>query len=47
MTLRACFPAVTLTTLILLTPCLAGEFGQTHQYFAQRKMSTTLRHFFE
>ena len=35
MTLRACFPAVTLTTLILLTPCLAGEFGQTHQYFAQ------------
>ena len=22
-------------TLILLTPCLAGEFGQTRQYFAQ------------
>ena len=35
MHLRACFPNVTLTTLFLLTSCLAGEFGQTRQYFAQ------------
>ena len=35
MILRACFPTVTLTTLVLLAPCLAGEFGQTRQYFAQ------------
>ncbi len=35
MNLRACFPNVTLATLFLLTPCLAGEFGQTRQYFAQ------------
>ena len=35
MNLRACFPHVTLTTLILLAPCLAGEFGQTRQHFAQ------------
>ena len=35
MNLRACFSNVTLTTLSLLTPCLAGEFGQTVQYFAQ------------
>ena len=34
MHLRACFPTVTLTTLVLLAPCLAGEFGQTRQYFA-------------
>ncbi len=35
MNLRACFPTFTLCTLFLLTPCLAGEFGQTVQYFAQ------------
>ena len=35
MNLRACFPLVTLSALCLLTPCLAGEFGQTVQYFAQ------------
>ena len=35
MDLRACFPTVTLTILFLLTPCLAGEFGQTRHYFAQ------------
>ena len=35
MNLRACFPNVTLAILILLAPCLAGEFGQTRQHFAQ------------
>ncbi len=30
-----CVPNITLATLFLLTPCLAGEFGQTRQYFAQ------------
>ncbi len=35
MNLRASILAVTITTLFLLTPCLAGEFGQTRQYFAQ------------
>ncbi len=35
MHLRACLSTVTLTTLMLLAPCLAGEFGQTRQYFAQ------------
>ncbi len=35
MNFRACFPNVTLATLFLLAPCLAGEFGQTRQYFAQ------------
>ena len=35
MNLRACFSKSTIATLILLTPCLAGEFGQTRQYFAQ------------
>ena len=37
MNLRAVFSKttiITLTTLILLTPCLAGKFGQTLQYFA-------------
>ena len=35
MNLRACILTVTLSTLFLLSPCLAGEFGQTRQYFAQ------------
>ena len=35
MHLRACFSTITLTALCLLTPSLAGEFGQTRQYFAQ------------
>ncbi len=35
MNIRACFSNVTLTTLMLLAPCLAGEFGQTQQHFAQ------------
>ena len=35
MNLRACILTVTLATLMLLAPCLAGEFGQTRQYFAQ------------
>ena len=26
MNLRACFPNVTITTLFLLAPCLAGEY---------------------
>ena len=35
MNLRACIANVMLSTMFLLTPCLAGEFGQTVQYFAQ------------
>lgn len=32
---RPDFRMAVIATLILLTPCLAGEFGQTVQYFAQ------------
>ena len=35
MNVRPYFLQFTLTTLMLLAPCLAGEFGQTRQYFAQ------------
>ena len=35
MDLRVCFPSITFAALCLLTPCLAGEFGQTQQLFAQ------------
>ena len=35
MSLRAYLSNVILTALILLTPCLAGQFGQTQQLFAQ------------
>ncbi len=34
MNLRSCFATVAIATLFL-TPCPAGEFGQTRQYFAQ------------
>ena len=35
MNLRVTLIQIVLNTLILLTPCLAGTFGQTEQLFAQ------------
>ena len=47
MSLRACFSMATMATLILLTPCLAGEFGQTRQYFAQYAIGGPAETFFD
>ena len=47
MSLRVCFSMATIATLILLTPCLAGEFGQTRQYFAQYAIGGPAEIFFD